>query len=174
MLNHGTEVTRPPDRGKRGPALVIALALFIVISPVAENFKRKPVDSFPLSYFPMFSFRRSPVHTGNTLIGIDDAGHRTRLRAALAGTGGFNQIRRQIQAKVKAGRAQEICETVAARVSRARREPMPHIRTVQVLTVKHEVDAFFSGDQTAVSETVQAACEVPEAEPLAHNRKERP
>jgi hypothetical protein len=122
----------------------------------------------------MFSARRGETYTGQTLIGIDGEGSRTRLPYTLAGTGGFNQVRRQIRAKVRNKRAPEICETVAGRVAQWKRSSRPRLRTVQIVTATHNVNAFFAGDRTALAETIHAACEVPDVQPLAgYNRENR-
>ncbi len=147
--------------GKLVPAILSFIALIAVLSPICENFKRKPVDSFPLSYYPMFSAKRHANFSGQTLIGIDHQGNRQRLRHTLAGTGGFNQVRRQIAAAVKEDRAMEICNTVAKRVARSKRYTGPHLASVQVVTATHHIDSFFAGSQIPVAEKLHAACPVP-------------
>jgi hypothetical protein len=151
-----------PRSAKLGPALLIVLTLLTVLAPITQNFKRRPTDSFPLSYYPMFSAKRSAHFSGQTLIGIDAAGNRHRLRHTFAGTGGFNQVRRQIAAAVKEDRALETCTTVAKRVARSKRYTGPRLASVEVITATHHIDSFFAGDQTPVAEKLHAACPVPE------------
>src|SRR5258708_8427302 len=55
--------TVPPARGK-APAAMLSLALIgAVLLPIHENWRTKPHDIFPLSYFPMFSARRNATES---------------------------------------------------------------------------------------------------------------
>jgi hypothetical protein len=151
-----------PRPSKLGPALVIVATLLTVLSPIVQNFERRPTDNFPLSHYPMFSAKRSAHFSGQTLVGIDAEGNRHRIRHTFAGTGGFNQVRRQISAAVKEDRALETCNAVAKRLSRSKRYTGPRLTSVQVITATHHIDSFFAGDQTPVAEKLHAACPVPE------------
>jgi hypothetical protein len=160
-MSETSQSIHQPHSSKLVPAGLILVTLLTVLSPVVENFKRKPVDSFPLSYYPMFSAKRGDHYSGQALIGIDHEGNRHHLRHTFAGSGGFNQVRRQIAAAVKEGRAQETCETVAKRVARSKRYNGPKLNSVQVVTATHNLNAFFAGDAKPVAETLHAACPVP-------------
>ncbi|NAS11859.1 hypothetical protein [Poritiphilus flavus] len=76
--------------------LFSAVFLGIVISPIAQNCARKPKDSFPLSYYPMFAKKRSENYGLYYVVGHDTLGNKNRIPYRLVGTGGFNQVRRQI------------------------------------------------------------------------------
>ncbi|MEM7380506.1 MAG: hypothetical protein AAF361_04830 [Bacteroidota bacterium] len=80
------------------PQAVLFSAVFlgIVISPIAQNWARKPKDSFPLSYYPMFAKKRSENYGLYYVVGHDTLGNKSRIPYRLLGTGGFNQVRRQI------------------------------------------------------------------------------
>ena len=150
-------------RGKTGPLLLSAVTLLTVLAPVRENFSSKPVDSFPLSYFPMFSDRRTATFTGQTLFGVDAQGRRVRLPYRFAGSGGFNQVRRQIRAKVKDHQTDDLCRTIAGRLARRSRSAPAGVRFIQVATVTHHVDSFFAGDRNPAKEKIHSTCPVPEA-----------
>lgn len=159
-------------RGKRIPALLSAVVVLILLSPLLENWKAKPHDSFPLSYFPMFAARRGETYQANSLVGLDAAGNRTLLSYRLAGSGGFNQVRRQITAKLKKKRGDEICETVASKLARSRRRDLRNVETVQVVSVTHDMNKFFARGNSQVAEKVYASCAVPREQSIAKHARE--
>ena len=56
-------------------ASLLSLALIgAVLSPIRQNWRPKPHDSFPLSYFPMFSARRKAVESFYYLVARDENG----------------------------------------------------------------------------------------------------
>lgn len=166
-------IASPERARKRTPAVFIAIAVLVLLSPVAENWKSKPVDSFPLSYYPMFSHRRESTFRGNSVVGISPDGTRQVLPYRVIGTGGFNQVRRQVRAQVKAGRGEDLCAQVAARLSRSKDAALRDLHTVQVLRATHDVDAFLAGDRTPLEAEVYAACEVPGRQTAASARTVR-
>jgi hypothetical protein len=152
----------PAERArKRAPAVFIAITVLVLLSPIVENWKSKPVDSFPLSYYPMFSHRRESTFRGESIVGIGADGSRHVLPYRVVGTGGFNQVRRQVRAQVKAGRGEDLCASVAARLSRSKDAALREVHTVEVRRATHDVNAFFAGDRTPLKSKVYAACAVP-------------
>ncbi|MEM0940130.1 MAG: hypothetical protein AAGI25_10125 [Bacteroidota bacterium] len=78
-------------------ALIFSITLLLVtLSPIAQNWVKKPKDSFPLSYYPMFAKKRSQNYGLYYVVGEDTLGQRMKIPYKLSGTGGFNQVRRQI------------------------------------------------------------------------------
>ena len=76
-----------------GLSIVVLGAVF---SPVKENWRRKPVDSFPLSYYPMFSHAHSENQTFIYVLGTDDSAGRHYIHYRYCGPGGLNQVRKQL------------------------------------------------------------------------------
>lgn len=164
----------PPEHArKRTPAAMIAIAVLVLLSPILENWKQKPVDSFPLSYYPMFSHRRDATFRGDSVVGVSRDGNRQVLSYRLIGTGGFNQVRRQVRAQIKAGRGADLCAQVAGRLSRAKDNALREFHAVEVLRTTHDVDAFFSGNRTPLESKVYAACEVPSRQTTASTQSVR-
>src|SRR5262245_51676966 len=98
--------------------LCFSLAMIgAVLLPIRENFNRRPEDNFPLSYYPMFSTKRTPIETFYYVVGFDADGKRHFIRHTVIGDGGGNQVRRQLRKIVNAGRAPELAQQVAARVA---------------------------------------------------------
>src|SRR5262249_22843254 len=50
---------RHDSRGKIIPGVLSVVMIGATLSPVVENWREKPTDSFPLSYYPMFSQKRA-------------------------------------------------------------------------------------------------------------------
>ncbi|HEX4250636.1 MAG TPA: hypothetical protein VH008_22415 [Pseudonocardia sp.] len=78
--------------------LFAAAALSAVLLPARQNWRapEKQADGFPFSYYPMFSKRRRQHANVVYAVGITADGTRRRLRHSVLGTGGLNQVRRQI------------------------------------------------------------------------------
>lgn len=123
-----------------------------VLWPIAQNWRAKPRDDFPLSYYPMFSHRRGRRVKVTHLLGLDAAGRRIPIAYGVIGPGGFNQIRRQVRALVERGEAAALCARVAPRALAAH----PELVTIQVVTSTYELDRFFSGDRMPFKEAVHA------------------
>jgi hypothetical protein len=139
--------------------------LCAVLSPLKENWSAKPRDSFPLSYFPMFSDRRGETYEVTYLVGLDSSQNRRKIKHTYAGTGGFNQVRRQIRNTVRRGGAAELCQAVAARVARVTRGALAEVNQVRVVTGEYRLNAFFAGDRTPVAEETHAVCNVERRKP---------
>jgi hypothetical protein len=133
------------------------LAVGAVLLPVAENWKRRPKDSFPLSYYPMFSMRRQRTVRLSCLVGVDGRGERRLLHYSLAGTGGFNQVRRQINHLIREGAAEKLCEVVAAKVARKRSRRYAGILTVMVVTGEFRLQDYYAGRREPLAEEVHAS-----------------
>ena len=123
------------DRGKI-PAGVLSLALIgAVLWPIQQNWREKPRDNFPLSYYPMFSAKRKAIESFYYLAGHDEHGTRHLIPYKFAGAGGLNSTRRQIGRIVREGRADELARSVARRLARQEKAPWSQIVTVAVVGV---------------------------------------
>src|SRR5262245_12792789 len=118
-MNDNEAKTRGEDsasglsRGKRLAVLASMAMIGAVLWPIQENWRKDPRDSFPLSYYPMFSAKRKPIESFNYLVGHDAKGKRYLIRHSFAGHGGLNAVRRQINKKVREDRAEDIAQMVA-------------------------------------------------------------
>ncbi len=112
-------------------------------------------DGFPLSCYPMFTAKRRRTGTVVHLVGVRADGDRQVLPYPLAGTGGLNQVRRQITRAVRDGRSDTLLASVAGRREAA------GFSEVRLVSGTYRYDAFFAGDRTPVREGVHAVCPVP-------------
>lgn len=143
-------------------ALSVAMVAAVVV-PVRQNWRRRPSDGFPLSYYPMFSARRRATARVIHLIGADAAGRRTPLPHQCAGHGGFNQVRRQIGRACGRGDALELCELVSDEVRC--RAAFAAVVSVQVVESTYRLDDYFLRREALVGERVLAAAAVTRAAP---------
>lgn len=140
-------------------AATYSLALLgAVITPVRQNWRPKPrKDGFPLSYYPMFSARRPATTTVYSLVGVAADRTRVRLPYRIAGTGGLNQVRRQINRCVSEGRTEELCQRVARELiarNQQQRSLFSEIVSVDLVASKFRLDDCFAGDGLVGEETV--------------------
>lgn len=146
-----------------------ALLIGAVLLPVVQNWREQPKDGFPLSYYPMFSLKRSDSTTARYLVGLDARGERHLLPHTYAGTGGLNQVRRQINKVVRGGKADTLCKLVAAKVAQGDEERFAGVVTVQVVVGRYRLTDYFAEkrrsvwermDASRTSEHVEASCPV--------------
>lgn len=150
-----------PSDSRRGPAIFITLMLLVTLLPIRQHFLKSPQDSFPLSYYPMFSARRAKSYSSPTLRGGDANGRTVTLHHRFAGSGGFNEVRRQLRTRIERGSADQVCTSVAHRLSRVKSGPFHGLSWVEVATGTHHLDAYFHGETQPRKVKVHARCAVP-------------
>ncbi|TRX59088.1 hypothetical protein FNH22_11220 [Fulvivirga sp. M361] len=121
-------------------SLAVTLALFW---PVRENWQEKPKDEFPLSYYPMFSHKRKPTYSFTYFVGYDATGNRHTIPYKYLGTGGFNQVRRQVRKSAKTGKHDDLTMEVAKRLARSKREPLTQIVQVEMVKGRYHLEDYF-------------------------------
>jgi hypothetical protein len=150
----------PGGRDEVVALLASGALLAAVLAPVRQHWRAEPRDGFPFSCYPMFSARRSAHGTVTHLVGLQDDGSRRVLHHSYLGTGGLNQVRRQLNRSVRDGRAQELATTAAALVAARPRRGDGAVTEVRVVTGRYRYDAFFAGDREPVREQVHATAAV--------------
>jgi len=118
------------------------------------------MDNFPLSYFPMFSYERSGLERLSYLVGLDIQNNRIPIRYTFAGTGGMNQVRRQINAYVNRNQGDQLCQLVSRGIAERRAGSMSRILSVHVVTGRYDLSQYYSGNKRPVSEQIEASCPV--------------
>ena len=152
-------------RGKIAAAVVSVLLILLVLSPVKENWSDKPQDSFPLSYYPMFTKKRGETMKIIHPVGVDSGGNQVLLHYKFAASGGMNQVRRQIRKTVRTGDSTELCETVASKVARKKRSPYSSLEKVQLVTSEYHISDYFTEvNQDPISRKVHNTCKVERGE----------
>jgi len=142
-------------RGKLWAAYMSLAMIGAVLWPVHENWRAKPRDNFPLTYYPMFSTKREAIETFYYLVGRDEQGTRYLVPYKLIGPGGLNSVRRQVRRIVREGRGEELAQSVARRLSRKDEPPWSKIVAVSVVKGKYSVDDFYYGRKEPVEEEIK-------------------
>lgn len=119
-----------------------------------------PQDSFPLSYYPMFSFKRKGDTKITYLVGFDSQGNRKKLPYQFAGQGGLNQVRKQIVKFVRKGQAEKLCKIVASKAALSTDTPDLELVSVQIVTGTFNLTDYFKGQTEPGSEKVHSSCPV--------------
>lgn len=117
--------------------------LLAVFAPVMENWKPVPQDNFPLSYYPMFSQKRSENYALNYIVGYDAAGQRYIIPYQYAGNGGFNQVRRQINKKCRKGDAYKLAKKVAKSIRKSGNADLKRIECIEIVCGQYHIDDYF-------------------------------
>ncbi len=128
--------------------LISILIILLVLSPVVENWASKPKDNFPLSYYPMFSKKRKATYGLYYFVGYDSAQNRYKISYKIAGTGGFNQVRRQIRKAARSGRADIITQEVAERVVQKKGHPYSKLERIELVKGYYHLEKYFSKQDT--------------------------
>lgn len=125
----------------RAYAYVVSVVLIaLVISPALRD---PPVDSFPLSDYPMFSHGRpSPEMTLTHAHGVSADGEREPLSPMVSSANReVLQSMMTISNEVHGGRAAPFCVEIAERV--AAEPDLDHIETVELITSTFDSVAYF-------------------------------
>jgi hypothetical protein len=153
-----------------GPSLFTVLLLGAILAPIAQDVRPEAErkDSFPFSYYPMFSQDRHGEYVVTYLLGLDQRGDRYMLPHVLAGNAGFNQTRRQINRFLRDGKADVLCGSVARALAEDTDGDEPPRRnekivTVQVVTGTFRLAEYFGGHKAPAAELVRASCPVGES-----------
>lgn len=147
-------------RAKLLTGLGSLVVICAVLTPMAENWSDDPRDDFPLSYYPMFTKLRADTTSIVHVVGFDERGQAYRVGYKLVGSGGMNQVRKQIRRQLKAGRADDLCRTVAKRMSGKKSRSTAAISTVAIVTSRYELDEYMFGDRSPLRQRVEASCRV--------------
>ena len=131
-----------------------------VLWPLRQNWCESPRDSYPFSYFPMFSAKRRKRVRERYFVGLDPSGRRRLIPYTYFAGGGLNMVRRQLRRLVIAGRAEDVGRRVAENLAREQDGPFADVVTVQVIAGEYRLADYFTGNKEPLSERVHATCEV--------------
>lgn len=120
-------------------------------------------DSFPISTYPMFSADRKGRVTVPHVVGITSDWQRIPLHYRHYGTGGLNQVRKQIARGVRRGDAAKIAQRYANSVAKSPRRNEVDVIRVLVVRSRFSFDDYFSTNAPSklpIRESIHAQCEV--------------
>jgi hypothetical protein len=152
-------------RGER--ARVAALGILVLgamLCPLRQHLRPpgERVDGFPLSYYPMFSKARGRTAGVVYVAAIDADGIRHHLPHEVLGSGGFNQVRHQLNRLVRQDRARDYAARLAVRLAE---RPGPELVRVEVIRGRFDLDAGPVARRIQGREPVRASADVPRRRP---------
>ena len=145
---------------KRVAATFSAAMVGAVVWPITQNWRTKKQDGFPLSYYPMFSAKREDIVRCTYLVGLTATGERRSIPYCYAGTGGLNQVRRQLRRLARAGEGQAVCAAVAERLAARHEGSLTEVVTVQLARGEYRLARFAGGDKAPLRERVYGSQEI--------------
>ncbi len=128
--------------------LISIIILALVLSPIIENWVSKPKDSFPFSYYPMFSKKRKATYGVYYFVGYDAGQNRHIIPYKFAGTGGFNQVRRQIKKAARSNKVNEFTQTVAKRIAKKKSLPYSKLERIELVKGYYHLEKYFLRQDT--------------------------
>ena len=124
-------------------ASISIILILVVASPVLENWKDEPKDSFPLSYYPMFTKARGEKTIVWYLYGEDKDRYSYTISNNFVIPGvGFNTARKQIRRMIQNNQSAELCESTAKTIGRIGMEPYNKITYVAVVSSRVDISEF--------------------------------
>lgn len=126
---------------RRRIATLGTVVLGAMLYPVLQNLRprEKQVDSFPLSYFPMFRRLRKQTVRITHVVGTDVAGDRHYLPTEILVEDGINSTRHQLNRTVREGGAAGYAAVLAAKVASA--PALDHIVRIDIVRGVFDLDA---------------------------------
>ena len=151
------------DPGERGRAVLVAVTVLgAVLCPLRQLLRpvERRKDGFPLSYYPMFSTpRRQHAHVAYA-VGVAADGTRRYLPHTRIGTGGLNQVRRQLyRIAITDDRAGAWAPRLAARL--AANPACDDLVRVDIIRGQFDLDKCLLDHHTQGEETILASVELP-------------
>ncbi|WP_438009332.1 hypothetical protein WME89_12010 [Sorangium sp. So ce321] len=137
---------------------VTAGLLLLMLAPL---FRRPPVDSFPLSTYPMFSWGRHDARTAvERAVGVDSRGGRRPIPPRLVGSEEVLQAKATLAQSIRQGAraTRALCRGIAARV--AEQSGQADLVSVEIRTDTFDAVAFFEGQEAPIDSKLHATCKV--------------
>ncbi|MDQ3167331.1 MAG: hypothetical protein M3P94_01635 [Chloroflexota bacterium] len=155
------------ERAKLFRGGISMLVIGAILWPLRENWRSQPRDGFPLSYYPMFTARRGRRVAVTYIRGVDAAGGEHLLPYLCVGNGGLNQVRRQINRRIREGQASEVCRCAAIWLASPAGGSVPPVVRVELVTGRFRLADYYAGRLTPIDCQVVASLPIGTALPIA-------
>jgi len=145
-------------------AAVLSIGLTLaILAPVSKPFRGAQKDSFPLSWYPMFSRPRPAQEPAHYVIGITADGQRYVVHSRHYVGGRLNQARRQLDRLARnEDTARDLCEDVAGKFAELEGGLDGDLVQIWVVYGLFDVKAYFGeGRKAPTKETIRWACQIP-------------
>jgi hypothetical protein len=148
--------------GKIWATVLSVAVLAIMLSSVVQNWRPRPRDSFPNSYFPMFIDGRRDLQIEHYLIGWDAPRNRQAIHFNnIAPGGSIVRIRREtVGAMIRRGQAAQLCRDVSRRIAERNPRALRSLVRLEVVTGTFSLSEYLRGNKAPISEQVLATCRI--------------
>lgn len=130
-------------RTKSGAITFSLILSLLVFSPIREHYRAKPVDGFPLSHYPMFANKRPATYSVQYVVGYTDTNERRMVPYKLIGSGGFNQVRRQINKMAKDERGDQLLQQASERIQKKGSRAYQNIVRLELVKGWYHLEDYF-------------------------------
>ena len=136
------------------------LMLFLVWWPVQENWHQPPVDNFPLSYYPMFSFERKEFAHVTHPIGYTQDQKRITIPLEYIGVGGMNTVRKQLRKIIHLDEEhrKQYCLSILQKINESGDQQLQQIREIRLITGIYYIADYYQGQKLPRSEDLHMKC----------------
>ena len=143
--------------GKLLAAAFSIAVLGAMSSAVVQNWRERPRDSFPLSYFPMFSSRLNDLQTEHYIVGRDARANRYAIHHRYIIPGGsVVRIRREtIRAMVRREQSAQLCRNVSRTLAERKPRPLRSVVILEVVTGTFSLSEYLRGNGVAAAVPVR-------------------
>ena len=153
----------PPTLMYKSIAILLSLLLsFALLSPLKKEWRGEDGDSFPLSWYPMFSKPRPELEKISYMVGVLSDGSRRVIKSTYFVRGPMNQARMQVSKYAQRKKtSDELCNKAAGKMSKRKRGPQSRMGQVRLVRGHFFREAFFGADQELLEkDVVMAACHI--------------
>lgn len=142
--------------------VVGSLVVLAILLPLAQYSKATPVDSFPLSYYPMFTKPRPDVSVIPRVAGFDAEGREIAIPMVLLGSERMNQARRLVSRAVAKGHdpSLKLCRKIAKRLAGSNDPELRSVRELRVLKSRYSAKTYLGGDTEPMAQKTVLACPI--------------
>lgn len=142
---------------KKSAGVFCMIVIIAMLVPILQNWRQKPVDDFPLSYYPMFSAKRESLYGLYYFVGYDQQNQRHVLPYSMIGVGGFNQVRRQVNKSVRKKDYQKMMKRLSKKIAGRQTAPYSQLKIVHLVKGSYDINTYFSqANKTPVDEQIIA------------------
>lgn len=143
----------------RARLLAYGWGMSLVVLSIWPVFRSPPVDSYPLSTYPMFSQRRGQPWL-HRMLALDDTGNAAPLSPKLIANSEALQAAATIRRAVDGGKStlKALCSEAAARVSG---DPeLSRVQRLQIQAIQYDPIEYFVGERVPIAARTLHSCRV--------------
>lgn len=144
------------------PSLFSLALVIAILAPLKEEWRGDYGDSFPLSWYPMFSRPRPDPESSYYVVGQDPDGTRHIITSRYYARGGMNAARRQLGRLARNRRtAKDLCAKIAERLAKKNKGSLARVEKVRIVRGWFHMEEYFGkGNKEPVREHTYASCSV--------------